>query len=71
MSLTSNESMISSDPQMDPIYDEAIWSSKPSAVSYSGFVPYLISAIKEKDADIKDLITKYEALEARVTSGGL
>jgi hypothetical protein len=49
------------DPADDPDY--SAWGSNIAMVNYTGLIPYLIAALKEKDADIADLKARLATIE--------
>ena len=55
---------IPDDPQIDPDYSS--WGNTEAGVSYSGIIPYLISAIQELDKKNKALETQLASVLARL-----
>jgi hypothetical protein len=49
------------DPALDPSYPG--WGSNLAGVNYTGFIPYLIKAIQEKDVQITGMEARLSALE--------
>lgn len=55
----------SADPTNDPA-DYSVWGSNAAGIRYEGFIPYIIEALKEKDAEIQNLIQRMASVEARI-----
>lgn len=64
----------SSDPNVDPDYSN--WGSTPAALNYTGLIPYLIRAVQEQEARLRDQEAKIAAQQQEIeqlriaTSGG-
>jgi hypothetical protein len=53
----------SSDPKNDPS-DYSVWGSNVAGIRYEGFIPYIIRALQEKDAEIQELRQRMDAMKS-------